>query len=216
MTNEAKISKIQTHFKALSEVAPSLNSASDKLTKTVALLDEALKRLNIGLTVWVDFRHRGDDDPNCYNVDQVGYTKVGGVWGLALRHIWGTESYEDFHEEGPWLFNDATREQRLLSVEKFPEVVERLATEAVTTKKQIEEKTQEVLGLAAAIAPATLDPKKVVPTIFQTGATMRLSELAGPAKPMPKPASLPLQPTMPKKPVSAPLQPTIGTTEGKK
>lgn len=218
MTNEAKISKIQTNFKALSEVASSLNEVSDKLTKTVALLDESLKKLNIGLTVWVNFRYRGDDGPY-YNADQIGYTKVGGAWGIALRHIWGDESIDDHNEDGPWLFNDGSRELRLNSVDKLPEVIEELAKEALATKKKIEEKTQEVLGLAAAISPVADAPKAGKPTSLQTDATMRLSELAGPIfgtlPPPPPPlagvASAQKPATRPAPPPAAPTRRTDGS-----
>ena len=57
-SSDSKIEKIQTHFKALSSVAPTLNAASDELTKAVAVLDENLKKLNVGLTAWVTFRSR--------------------------------------------------------------------------------------------------------------------------------------------------------------
>lgn len=224
MTNEAKISKIQTNFKSLSEVASSLNAASNKLTKTVALLDETLKKLNIGLTVWVSFRFRDYENASeRHDTDQIGYCKVNGVWGIALRRIWGDESRDEYNEDGPWLFNDASRDLRIHGVDKIPEVVEELAKAALSTQKKIEEKTLEVLGLAAAISPVANETKGVGPN-FYTGAMMQLRELAGsgnqvaPAmrRPAPKPASLPLQPTMPSKPVSAPLEPTMGNTEGKK
>jgi hypothetical protein len=52
-SGDSKITKLQTDFQALSKIATELNVSSDGLTKTVGLLDEALKKLNVGLTVWV-------------------------------------------------------------------------------------------------------------------------------------------------------------------
>jgi hypothetical protein len=151
---DTKIAKIQTSFQALSEIAPALNTASDELTKTVSYLDEALKKLNIGLAAWVTFRYRGgEDEPQAYDEDQIGYSKVNGVWGIALKRIWGDPARGIYGHEGPWLFNDASREMRLLSVDKIPEVIEQLAKDAVDTKKKIEEKTEEVRTLADAIGP---------------------------------------------------------------
>jgi hypothetical protein len=153
-TGDSKIAKLQTDFQALSEIASELNTASDQLTRTVAILDEALKKLNVGLTVWVTFRRRGDDDqPAQYDFDQIGYCKVNGTWGLALQHVWGDETPPNPWErgEGPWLFNDASRELRLRSVDKIPEVIAELAKEAFDTTKKIQEKTKEVLELAEAI-----------------------------------------------------------------
>lgn len=152
-STDSKIQKIQTNFQALSAVASTLNAASDEFTRVVGALDEALKKLNIGLTVWVSFADRSPHDPSLYDVDQIGYHKVGSKWGIALRHIWGEEQYDDHHEEGPWLFSDAPREMRLRSIDKIPEVIEKLVKEASNTTKAIQEKTKEVRELAEAITP---------------------------------------------------------------
>ncbi len=156
----SKIAKIQTDFQALSQIAFELNAASDQLTRTVAILDEALKKLNVGLTVWVTFRRRGpDEEPHLYDVDQIGYCKVNGTWGLALQHIWGDEAADWENSDGPWLFNDASRELRLQSVNSIPKVIAELAKEALNTTKKIQEKTEEVLELAKAITQVANDAK---------------------------------------------------------
>lgn len=178
-SSDSKVTKIQTHFKALSEASPSLNTASDELTKSVAILDESLKKLNIGLTVWVSFRFRGPfqgSDP--YDEDQIGYCKVNGTWGIALRHIWGEEP-DWFNEEGPWLFHDASREMRLYSVDKIPDVIEALAKEALSTTKQIQEKTKQVLELASVVKEIADAPKVIAPG-YQSPRTMK--DLAALAK----------------------------------
>jgi len=154
-SNDSKVAKIQIHFQALSQIASSLNTASDELTKTVSTLDESLKKLNVGLNVWVTFRSRGDDEPQMYDEDQIGYCKVNGVWGIALRRIWGDQIRDEHNGDGPWLFNDAAREMRLLSVDKIPEVIEELGKEASKVTKRIQEKTKEVRELADAIKGKT-------------------------------------------------------------
>lgn len=162
-SGDSKIAKLQTDFQALSKIASELNTASDGLTRTVAILDEALKKLNVGLTVWVTFRSRfeSDDEPLRYDLDKIGYCKVNGTWGLAIQHIWGDEGMPDPWEgsEGPWLFNDASRELRLHSVDKIPAVIAELAKEASDTTKRIQEKTKEVLQLAEAITQVATDGK---------------------------------------------------------
>ncbi len=183
---DAKIAKIQKHFQALSETASTLNTASDELTKTVAILDEALRKLNVGLTVWVTFRRRDDDDQsNFYDDDQIGYCKVNGTWGIALRRIWGDEAWDRHEEEGPWLFNDASRELRLCSVDMIPEVVEALAKEAADTTKRIQEKTKGVRELAGAIGSVSNEAKGKSLTLAeriaagQKSLTGRLSDMVG-------------------------------------
>jgi len=153
---DSKIAKIQAHFQTLSSVAPTLNSASDELNRCVASLDESLKKLNAGLTVWVSFRSRGvKEDEYEYDEDQIGYTKVAGKWGIAIRHVWGNYATEQFGEEGTWFFNDAPRELRLLAVDQLPELIEALGEEASKITKKVQEKTKQVRELATAIKQIT-------------------------------------------------------------
>src|SRR5258705_13207629 len=96
-SDDARISKIQTSLQALAEIAPALNTASDELTKAVSYVDEALKKLNVGVAVWVTFKARGfEEEPQAYDEDQIGYSKVNGVWGIALKHIWGDPSRDEY------------------------------------------------------------------------------------------------------------------------
>ena len=157
-SSDSKIAKIQTDFQILSEIASELNAASDGLTRTIGILDEALKKLNVGLMVWVTFRSRGEEErPERYDHDQIGYCKVNGTWGLALRRIWGDEVADWENEDGPWLFNDSSRELRLRSVDSIPKVIAELAKEARETTKRIQDKTKEALELAEAITRVAND-----------------------------------------------------------
>jgi len=168
-SSDTKVTKVQSDFHTLSEIASSLNAASDELTKTVTILDESLKKLNVGLSVWVSFRSRADEDtPYIFDEDQIGYCKVNGTWGIALRRIWGNETLDGYSEDGPWLFNDASREMRLLSVDQIPGVIEALAKEAFNTTTKIQEKTKKVRELAEAIAPFTDQTKGKSLTIAES------------------------------------------------
>jgi len=149
-SSDQKFEPVQVHFRALSLLATSLNEASDELTKVVGILDEALKKLNVGLTVWVAYAHRGVEDWEVDD-DEIGYSKVNGKWGLALRRIWGDTRDGADNIEGPWLFNDAPREMRLKSVDGIPKVIEELGKEAFATTKRVQEKTEQVRALAGAI-----------------------------------------------------------------
>ena len=154
---DSKLQKVQTHFKALASVAPSLNKASKELTESVGILNVALQKLNIGLTVWVSFNY-GPAEPPEYDCNQVGYTKVNGTWGIALRHIWGDESRGDETEVGPWLFNDAPRELRIQCVDKIPDVIEALGKKASDTVEKIQQKTDQVRELAGVIEKIATEP----------------------------------------------------------
>jgi prefoldin subunit 5 len=162
-STESQVEKIQKHFQTLSDIASSLNAASDELTQAVGVLDEALKKLNIGLSVWVIFRSRSEEDsPEIYDLDQIGYCKVNGTWGIAIQRIWGDESIDRHDSEGPWLFRDASREMRVQAVDKIPELIEALGKQASETKKAIEEKTKQVKNLAEAIRGDSSKNKVVV------------------------------------------------------
>jgi len=162
-SSDSKVEKIQSNFQKLSAVASSLNSASDELTKTVTILDEALRKLNIGLTVWVTYASH-DVEPGDFDNDQIGYCKLNGKWGIALRRDWGDTQSLEFGGEGPWLFNEAPRDMRLKSVDKIPELIVALSTEATETTKKVREKTQEVSELANAITQITNPDKQTTKT----------------------------------------------------
>lgn len=150
--NGSKSVEIRKNFELLSDLALSLNAASDELTKTVAPLDEALKRLNIGITVWVTFRD-GSSGEGDYDDEQVGYAKVQGKWGLSLRHISGWYHDErSFTEDGPWLFNDAPRDMRVRCVDSIPDLLAELAKQARKTTERLRERTGELREFTAGIA----------------------------------------------------------------
>jgi len=161
-SSDPRIAAVQKHFQALSGVSSSLNTASDELTRAVAVLDEALRKLNIGLTAWVIFaKIVVEEYPEIYDSQQIGYCKVNGTWGIALRHISGDEERGEHNEDGPWLFSDASREMRLQAVEKIPELIEALVKEASETTRKIQEKTKQVRDLADAIRQDTSENKIV-------------------------------------------------------
>jgi hypothetical protein len=69
----------------LSSVASDLNTVSNELGKSVAEIDGALKKLNLGVSVWVNISDWNYDLG--YFVEQLGYTKVDGKCGIALRTV---------------------------------------------------------------------------------------------------------------------------------
>ncbi len=157
-SSDAKLQKIQTHFQALTETASSLNASSDELTRVVGILDEALKKLNVGLTVWVTFLTWAEEPPR-YIYEQIGYCKVNNKWGIALHRVFGDEALGEEREDGPWSFNDAPREMRLQGVDKLPELIAALNSEAVKTVNKIKEKTESVRNIAAAVTEISKTPK---------------------------------------------------------
>lgn len=156
-SSDSKLEKVHASFQVLSSLASSLNAASDEFIRVVTTLDEALGRLNVGLTVWVTFRN-GDVPSPYYDRDQIGYCKVNGKWGIALRHIWRDRAFGDQKREGPWLFNDAPRGLRLEGVDKLPDVVQALGEAASDLTNKLQEKTRQVRELANAIGEIPVEP----------------------------------------------------------
>jgi len=156
-SSDSKLTTIQ-RISALASVAGSLNNASDELTKSVGVVDDALKRFNLGLVVWVMVSRWADDFR--HGEDQIGYCKLNGKWGLALRTSWeDNNAFGGEPEEDAWHFNDAPREMRLKYVDRIPEVLEELTKKASEVTRRIQEKAKEARELAEAIRPVSNDTK---------------------------------------------------------
>jgi hypothetical protein len=163
---ETLSSRAQTSYQKLATAAVTLNTTSDQLGKVIVELDAALKALNLGISSWVSFNEWTDENGSDYSCDQLGYSKVGGKWGIALRSLSGNYNFpEDTSVDGPWLFNDAPRALRIPAIDKVPELLEKLTKDAVATTEKINEKLHQSRELAKAItglASAKESPKGMI------------------------------------------------------
>jgi hypothetical protein len=150
--------RVQASYLQLSAVASDLNSISDELGNSVAEIDAALKRLNLGIEVWVQITFSRDDEFGYY-CDEIGYAKVDGRWGIALKSASGNEQDPEGERSEQWLFNDGPRKLRLSSIEKLPELLRKLSEEAVDTANQIKSKLADAKAVAAAVKSAA-EPKE--------------------------------------------------------
>jgi hypothetical protein len=166
--------RVQDAYRSLSASAANLNAASDELRKTISVLEETLKQLNLGISTWATIT--GDEDPNGdYWSRDLGYARVSGKWGIALREVSGNYNHEEYEKDETWLFNDAPRWLRIEGVGKIPELLEKLTKQADDTTERIRRKTAEAKELATAINAAAAESK----------ATMPLSSLVGAITPGP-------------------------------
>jgi hypothetical protein len=76
--------RVQASYLQLSAVASDLNSISDELGNSVAEIDAALKRLNLGIEVWVQITFSRDDEFGYY-CDEMPRLMVGGGLRSSLR-----------------------------------------------------------------------------------------------------------------------------------
>jgi len=152
--------RITASFKQLAVSSHDLTSAADDLGRAISTLDAALKTLNLGVSAWHQIA-RNEEPHGSYWTRDIGYTKVSGKWGIALRKTSGYYPTAEHHEE-VWLFSDAPRWMCIESVGKIPELFEELIKRTEETTKKIRAKTTEAGDLAAAISAAASEvaPKR--------------------------------------------------------
>jgi hypothetical protein len=146
--------KAQASYLQLAAAAADLNAASDTLGTPISDLDAALKRLNLGIVDWVTFASRADGGSGDYDNDQIGYAKINGKWGLAIRNIQGNDNSAYDHRSEEWLFGDAPRAMRVGAVGKIPDLIDQLTKKAAETTQHIIKKAAEAKEIAIAINAA--------------------------------------------------------------
>jgi hypothetical protein len=148
------LQKVQSSYQKLHAVAIDLNVASDQIGKLVGELDSALKKLNLGITVWVTVGSNEWEDGSFRSHD-IGYAKIDGEWGISLRIVNGNSNNPDQERTEEWLFNDATRSLRLDAIGYIPALLEKLSEEAVKTTEEIKKKlsiTQQITEVVTKMA----------------------------------------------------------------
>jgi hypothetical protein len=141
--------RVQSSYKQLAVAATDLNIASDELGQAISLLNESLKKLNLGVSAWA--RLSGYEGNGDWWSRDVGYTKIRNEWGIALRKRSGHYALPEHDSEEEWFFNEAPRWMRVEAVGKIPDLLDALLKQAADTTKQIKNKTELVYGLAVAI-----------------------------------------------------------------
>jgi hypothetical protein len=147
------VERVQQTFRQLSVASTALNTISDKLGESIANLDGGLKKLNLGISSWVHFSEGSSEDGFYYSFDDVGYAKIGGKWGIAIRCVSGTQSESEDNVE-QWAFNDAPRNLRVKAVVKIPDLFEKLLKDAEEITKKVASQIEEVDILTRAITGA--------------------------------------------------------------
>lgn len=149
--------RVSAAYSQLSSVAADLNAVSDALGKSVADIDEGLKKLNLGVEAWVQVS--GSDpshEDSTYEINEIGYDKVAGRWGIALRTRSGDANFPDDTETvEEWPFNEAARASRLRAIDKIPELLNKLTHEATEITKDLQEKLADAQSVASAFKMAS-------------------------------------------------------------
>ena len=152
LKEDSPIARVQTSFQQLSAAASTLNAISDQLGKVVTRLDSSFQKLNIGVSGWVRFYDSRSADALEFSFKEVGYDRVNGKWGLAIRIASGHEYAESFSSYEEWLFNDAPRALRLDAVDKIPELFEQLTKVVTATAESVDKKLKKLEEFASAVS----------------------------------------------------------------
>src|SRR5574338_1238737 len=154
--------RVSSSYRQLSLAASHLNLVSDELGKSIAVLDGALKKLNLGISTWSRL-DRWEDAFGNYSSRYVGYHKVNNRWGIALRTVAGNNNQPEEATVEEWLFNEAPRALRIEAVEKLPDLFDNLIKEADAVIRKVKAQTLNARQLAAALTEATgsSDPRGI-------------------------------------------------------
>jgi len=154
-TGDSLSERVQAAYLQLSAVASDLNFVSDELGKSVTELDSALKKLNLGVSVWKPmYSNDGLPEDTWYTHEDIGYAKIDGKWGVSLRTVAGDHNYPDRDTIEEWLFNDAPRSLRLSAIGHIPELLDALTQRADETAKSVRGELTTAQAVAAAIKKA--------------------------------------------------------------
>lgn len=141
---------VSVSFAQLSNTAVKLNTISDQLCSQVEKIDTALKRLNLGVSAWLEIRNDRDEDGNWW-VEELGYARVGNKWGVALKTSSGFFGDPSEPDIDLWAFADAPRHLRIKAVGRIGELIDCLRTEADKMIEQLEPKVQDLTNITAAL-----------------------------------------------------------------
>jgi hypothetical protein len=144
--------RIASSFKQLNVVSAELNSASRELGKSISSLEAALKGLNLGISAWHSIAgHEDFEGDGSFWRRDLGYTKIGNEWRIALKQVSGHLQDRGNGDEEVWAFNEAPRWMCVEAVGKLPDLFETLIKRVVETTAKLKARIPETDELVAAV-----------------------------------------------------------------
>jgi hypothetical protein len=184
---DSPILRAQWSYEKLAASAKTLNTISDQMGETVSELDATFKRLNLGIASWISF-NSWSEGPD-WACDEIGYAKVNGKWGLAIRSRNGNYQYDDENVTAEWIFNEAPRALRLEAVDRIPDLLEELVENVGKFTHNLTEKLKKSRELSAALGavanaveqhPGKANEVPRAPTLDWVRATLKIPPEAPP------------------------------------
>jgi hypothetical protein len=146
--------RVATAFRELATSSKNLNDALGEWNASISALNVALKKLDIQVSAWHQIAS-GDDELQNFWRREIGYSKVGDHWCIALKRTWGDYTNPDDEGSEIWRFEDAPRWMMLEASGKIAELLETLVKRTVETTEKVRkrrEETAEVVSILDSIA----------------------------------------------------------------
>jgi hypothetical protein len=147
---EAGNPSVSSELQTLSFSATALNRATLRLSKSIEVLDDALRKLNLGIACWVNIATGSNEDGTHSITENLGYDKINGKWGLALASVTEDE-FGGEPEANTWLFCDASREFRIRAVTHLPKLIAQMNRNASAVTAKVSESADQAEAIAEAI-----------------------------------------------------------------
>ena len=145
-------------FQQLAQTASLLNAQTVRLAKVVDSLDEALKKLNLGVSAWI-LVTSWSTDLNDFDEEWFGYTKLKDKWGLAIKLVSGNLQHIDEASESILAFSDSKRETRIRAVKHIPDLLIELNKQAAMMTTSLAAETAAAEDIATMITGVSLSVK---------------------------------------------------------
>lgn len=143
--------RLKKSLPKLQAAAAKLNEASDHLNNSADRFNTALRPMGLGISSWFKFAGEQNNEHGFYWSEEIGYTKLSGKWGLAIRstsHDYAGESEADVDT---WAFKDAPRSLRVKAAPYIPDLLEQLIEDAARTTKEVVEHSTYIESLTETI-----------------------------------------------------------------
>ncbi len=178
MTDE-RVSELSEALARGRKAAERLGSATDQLTETIAKIERALEDLHFGVNASIELaegRYEEDeDDPIFEPTLRLSFRKTAKRWTLMVATA--TDPSDDEWTVSPLV--NASREVRLLAVEKLPELIDAMVKEAEWRLKEVEtaqQRADAVLGTLTEVQA----PAKPVATAIASSTAITLGKALKP------------------------------------
>lgn len=135
--------------KALANQAAELNAATKHLNEVVEKIESGLQKLNLGVSSFVTVSKYDDDTP----IDALGYTKIGGRWGLVIR-TYVIDGAGDCVGSEDCPFQSAPRETRIKAIGKITGLFNQMSADAAELTTLLNKNISEAEELSKLIGVA--------------------------------------------------------------